>query len=86
MSEGSSRLIMRSVVVVAMGIAGLLMPGRAAEAEVRMACTVSYCNDNCSIVNCVAAAECAPSGSCIWDPSCNDNEGGPLVTCDNLFS
>ena len=79
MSLSKSRsLVVRAIVVAAMALIGLYSPAAAA-APATGSCNTSYCSNECSIIGCVADAACAPSGSCLWDPSCN----GPKVTCHN---
>lgn len=78
MSEYSKALAVRALFVAWMGAIGLSTPSTASNTEIRFECKNTYCSETCSVINCVADAECAPSGSCAWDPAA----GCMRVTCD----
>jgi len=71
------RTLLPAFAVLLIGALVLIVTPRRAQSEARLQCNNSYCSWECSIINCVADAECAATGSCTWDEVCQ----GPKVTC-----
>ena len=80
----SRRLLVRTALVLAMGLVGLASDGRAAPAApVPRGDCGPYCDDNCSLLRCVPNAACYFSGYCDFWPGCL--EGMSLaVWCDPI--
>lgn len=72
---------LRAVVLLWVSILLLQVSSPASAVTVRMECDVSACDDTCSLLRCIGAAECAMSGSCDFDSNCPGF--GLRVTCDD---
>lgn len=75
-------LQVRALAVLGLALLAGIGAPPASAAAVRLECEVTACDDTCSLIRCIGAAECAVSGSCDFDPAC---PGLHLrLTCDDI--